>query len=123
MRKVELGTDHPDTLRSMNFLASSYAAMDKYAEAKAINNAMLDIMYAKFGRNHENIPGAIYGVAAAHARIITKAQVREKQAELTMEWLQQAIEAGYRNVDQLKKDKDLDALRERDDFKKLLCRS
>jgi len=38
-----------------------------------------------------------------------------------MVWLRKALAAGYQNVDDLKKDKDLDPLREREDFKKLLA--
>ena len=33
MRKVKLGPDHPDTLASMNNLATSYAALGRQAEA------------------------------------------------------------------------------------------
>jgi hypothetical protein len=38
-----------------------------------------------------------------------------------MAWLQQAIAAGYNNVTLMKKDSDLDALRDRADFRKLLA--
>ena len=38
-----------------------------------------------------------------------------------MDWLQQAVAAGYRNVAHIKKDNDLDALRDREDFKKLIA--
>ena len=37
-----------------------------------------------------------------------------------MAWLHKAVEAGYDNVEHMKTDADLNALRERDDFKKLL---
>jgi hypothetical protein len=43
-----------------------------------------------------------------------------KQAHLAVTLLQQAVDAGFRDVDLLKTDKDLDALRDRPDFKKLL---
>ena len=43
------------------------------------------------------------------------------EADKAMQWLQKAIAAGYKDVSQLAKDKDLDFLRERDDFKKLLA--
>jgi hypothetical protein len=39
----------------------------------------------------------------------------------TMSALQQATRAGFHNVEHMKKDKDLDPLRSRDDFKKLLA--
>jgi tetratricopeptide (TPR) repeat protein len=42
------------------------------------------------------------------------------QADLAMAWLRQAVAAGYKDAGELKQDKDLDALRDRDDFKNLL---
>ena len=38
-----------------------------------------------------------------------------------MELLQQAVKAGFKNAAHMKKDSDLDPLRDRDDFKKLLA--
>ena len=38
-----------------------------------------------------------------------------------MAWLRKAVAAGYKNVDHMKKDTDLDPLRSREDFKKLLA--
>src|SRR5262245_12589461 len=43
------------------------------------------------------------------------------EADRAMEWLQKAVAAGYKNADQLAKDKDLDALRGRQDFQQLLA--
>ena len=48
------------------------------------------------------------------------ARFAREQADLAMAWLQKAVEAGYDNVEHMKTDADLNALRERDDFKKLL---
>jgi hypothetical protein len=36
-------------------------------------------------------------------------------------WLKQAVAAGYKNAPKLKKDTDLDALRGREDLKKLIA--
>jgi hypothetical protein len=47
--------------------------------------------------------------------------VGPEQADLAMVWLQKAIAAGFKDKTKLKEDKDLDALRNRDDFKKLLA--
>ncbi len=44
----------------------------------------------------------------------------KEQADLAMAWLHKAVEAGYDNVEHMKTDADLNALRERDDFKKML---
>jgi hypothetical protein len=49
------------------------------------------------------------------------ARLAREQADLAMAWLHKAVAAGYRNVEHMKQDKDLDALREREDFKKLLA--
>ena len=38
-----------------------------------------------------------------------------------MATLKQAVQNGYKNADHIKKDTDLDPLREREDFKKLLA--
>lgn len=65
---------------------------------------------------------------AACFRAVCTAVLREKmesgveeQADQSIAWLQKAIAAGYKNVEQMKKDKDLDPLRDREDFKKLLA--
>jgi serine/threonine-protein kinase len=53
------------------------------------------------------------------------AEQREMQAQFyadqAMQMLQQAVAKGYKDVAQLKKDKDLDPIRKRDDFQKLLA--
>ena len=38
-----------------------------------------------------------------------------------MAWLKQAVASGFSDIAHMKKDKDLDALRSRADFKKLLA--
>jgi eukaryotic-like serine/threonine-protein kinase len=45
----------------------------------------------------------------------------DEEADRAMAGLKQAITAGFKDVAHLKKDKDLDALRARDDFKKLMA--
>jgi serine/threonine protein kinase len=42
------------------------------------------------------------------------------EADRAVSWLRQAVAAGFKSADTLKKDKELDALRGRDDFKQLL---
>src|SRR5262249_51838299 len=44
-----------------------------------------------------------------------------KEADRAMEWLRQAVAAGYDDAAHMKEDQDLDALRERKDFQKLLA--
>jgi tetratricopeptide (TPR) repeat protein/tRNA A-37 threonylcarbamoyl transferase component Bud32 len=46
--------------------------------------------------------------------------VAQKYADQAMAWLGEALKKGFKGVEQLKKDRDLESLRTRDDFKKLV---
>jgi serine/threonine protein kinase/tetratricopeptide (TPR) repeat protein len=59
--------------------------------------------------------------AAAGAASGKLAEMKTGYADRAMEMLQRAVKAGYKDVKQLRTDKDLDPLRDRDDFKKLLA--
>jgi tetratricopeptide (TPR) repeat protein len=48
------------------------------------------------------------------------ARLAKEEADRAMAWLAQAVTAGYKNAGHMKKDTDLDALRDRPDFQKLL---
>jgi hypothetical protein len=66
----------------------------------------------------------LYALARGCARSVPLAdqpESGEKQAARAVEWLRQAVARGYQDVAQLKRDPDLDALRGRDDFKKVLA--
>jgi eukaryotic-like serine/threonine-protein kinase len=71
---------------------------------------------------------------AAHMRAVTAAVLRgadsesalqengaAAEADRAMAWLKQALAAGYKDVARLKRNSDFDALRDRDDFKKLMA--
>jgi hypothetical protein len=64
-------------------------------------------------------------VTAAVVRAADKpgaaAKEADAEAERAMAWLRQAVAAGYKDVAHMRKDKDLDALRGRADFRKLLA--
>jgi tetratricopeptide (TPR) repeat protein len=49
-------------------------------------------------------------------------RLAKEQADLAMAWLHKAVAAGFTDAARMKADEDLDALREREDFKKLLAR-
>ena len=49
------------------------------------------------------------------------ARLASEQADLAMNWLEKAVAAGWTDFEWLQQDSDLDALREREDFKKLLA--
>jgi tetratricopeptide (TPR) repeat protein len=51
-RKIALGEDHPDTLRSMTSVADSYQAMGRNAEALEMYRRTLEIRKAKLGPSH-----------------------------------------------------------------------
>jgi non-specific serine/threonine protein kinase/serine/threonine-protein kinase len=72
--------------------------------------------------------------AAACMRAVTAAVIREgklpradaagitrEQADRAVAWLRQAVAAGFKNSAQMKQDKDLEALRNREDFQQLLA--
>jgi serine/threonine protein kinase/tetratricopeptide (TPR) repeat protein len=65
-------------------------------------------------------------VAAAVCRAADNSPDGGKQADAdadrAMAWLKQAVAAGYKNVAHMKKDRDLDALRDRADFAELLAK-
>jgi serine/threonine protein kinase len=48
-------------------------------------------------------------------------RLAREEADRAMAWLKQAVAAGYRKVAHMAKDHDLDALRQRQDFKKLMA--
>jgi serine/threonine protein kinase len=48
-------------------------------------------------------------------------RLAKEEADRAMVWLKQAVHAGYKNASHMSKDRDLDALRDREDFKKLVA--
>ena len=49
-----------------------------------------------------------------------RARLATTEADRAMAWLHKAVAAGYKDRGQMKKDKDLDALRSRADFRELI---
>jgi serine/threonine protein kinase/tetratricopeptide (TPR) repeat protein len=71
-------------------------------------------------------PDSLYN--AACMRAVTAAVLREAdpstanvQADRAIAWLKQAVTAGFRNAAHLKRDRDLDALRDRADFARIVA--
>ncbi len=60
-------------------------------------------------------------VTAAVLRAAAKPAEADAEAGRAMAWLRQAVAAGYKDAAHLREDGDLDALRGRDDFRKLLA--
>ena len=68
-------------------------------------------------------PGAmLYDLARVYAVASDKvADARQEYADRAMELLHKAVRIGYKNATRIEQDKDLDPIRGRDDFKKLLA--
>jgi serine/threonine protein kinase len=95
-----------------NALVRAGKCADAVAEAEAVAQV-------------KNLPGRLlYGAACVHAlasaAAADDAPVRERYAARAVELLRAAIDRGFKEVGKLQKDRDLDPLRSRDDFKKLL---
>jgi eukaryotic-like serine/threonine-protein kinase len=82
------------------------------------------------GRPHKTAD-QLYDLAAVHAKLSgmgtesasgLKTGDGRAEADKAMTGLEKAVGAGFRNVEQLRKDPDLDSLRQREDFKKVLER-
>ena len=116
-----------DLARSHNNLGNLLAAQSKRVEAEAAHRKALAIQ-AKLAADFPTIPEyraefrqTSYDFACFCA-IASDKEVDKKQeyADRAMEMLQKAVKAGFKDAAHMAKDKDLDPLRERDDFKKLV---
>jgi tetratricopeptide (TPR) repeat protein/tRNA A-37 threonylcarbamoyl transferase component Bud32 len=66
--------------------------------------------------------GRLYDFACVYALASAKDQSKQAEyAQRAVVLLRQAVQAGYKNVPHMKKDSDLDPLRQREDFQKLLA--
>jgi tetratricopeptide (TPR) repeat protein len=127
LRKSKLGPAHPNTLLAMRGVAKSLVAVHRGAEAVPVIREAA-AMWEKLNRT--DLDG-LY--KAACFRAVTAAVLRAAdksastaheavaEADRGMAWLKQAVAAGYKDAAHLKKDNDLDSLRAREDFKKLVA--
>jgi hypothetical protein len=116
LQKTKLGPDHPNALLSMISLAVSYAAVGRYDDAIKLLEER-QALQAKRGPDH---PDMLYNIACLYATI-AKSSDHAAEAGVAVEWLKKAIAAGYKNGQLMKTDPDLAALRDRDDFKKVVA--
>jgi serine/threonine protein kinase/predicted negative regulator of RcsB-dependent stress response len=108
---------HPANLRRPVLVAaiSTLATKEKNPE-KAV--AAADMLAGIAGG-----PDDLYNAACGYALCVPladKAQTKEQYAGGAVELLRQAVAKGFRDVDQIRSDPDLAALRQREDYKKLL---
>src|SRR5262249_50487262 len=111
--KTKLGPDHPETLWIMSNKAATNPALGRYPEDFRLHEEILALRRAKLGPNHPDTLMSMYNIACVHAWMISKAADRGKQADLAMESLRKAVTAGFSDVALMKKDTDLNPLRDR----------
>jgi serine/threonine protein kinase/tetratricopeptide (TPR) repeat protein len=126
LRKTRFGTDHERTRKSMQDLAESLLALHRPAEAAAVIRQA-----AAIREQPSTDPRSLYNaacfraVAAGMLRAADTSPSAAKEADVeadrAMAWLQQAVAAGYKDATHIKQDNDLDSLRAREDFKKLVA--
>jgi eukaryotic-like serine/threonine-protein kinase len=121
LQKAALGPDHPETVRNLNNLAVTYARVGRLADAARLLEENVTNLNRSLGPRHPDTLNGMYNVACIHAMMAAIATNPKKEADLAMEWLTNAVVAGYKNVPQIKADTDLNAVRNREDFKKLLA--
>ena len=66
LMKAKLGPDHPDTLRSMNNLATSYYSLGRHAEALKLHEETLALRKAKLGPDHPDTLASMNNLAASY---------------------------------------------------------
>src|SRR5262249_5339475 len=67
LRKAQLGPDHPDTLRSMNNLATNYAGLGRRADALKLHEETLALPKAKRGADHPETLQSMNNLANSYA--------------------------------------------------------
>jgi tetratricopeptide (TPR) repeat protein len=127
LRKANLGPDDPDTLLTMCGVAKSLVAVHRGAEAVPL----ICEAVAKMEKLNRTEPDSLYKAACFRAVSATVLRAADKsastahdadvEADRGMAWLKQAVAAGYKDAPKMKTDTDLDALRGREDFKKLVA--
>jgi tetratricopeptide (TPR) repeat protein len=120
-RKATLGPEHPNTLLSMNNVAGCYLSLGRYAEALSLHEQTLALQKAKLGADHPHTLISMYNIALVHAAMVAKASDPAKQVDLAMDHLKKAVAAGFKEIENIKKDPELASLRDREDFKKLVA--
>ena len=118
----KLGMDHPDTLSlafHVGMRKKDWAACRRVSEIwEKLNFTDPRNLYSAAGRRAMTA-AVIQQDSTTSADEIFKLATVESERAMTL--LKQAVGAGYKNVQQIKQDNFLDALRNRDDFKKLLA--
>jgi serine/threonine-protein kinase len=96
-------------------------SLDFYEKARAIYERLAEADPANVPAQRDLL-AVCYGSACRYARLSTSGEkeAREQDARRATELLRQAVAKGYKDIQRLQSDKDLDSLREREDFKQLI---
>ena len=65
-RRTVLGTEHPETLATMNNLAVAYEKAGRFDQAEETQRTSLETKERVLGRNHPSVLGSIYNLAKFH---------------------------------------------------------
>ena len=103
-------------------LGRTKEAIDLYQKAQAIYERLAEGDSTNANAQRDLLAG-YYHLTRGFARLSASADkdAREKDAQQAMDFLRKAVAKGYGNVAHLKEDKDLDSLRSREDFRKLVA--
>ena len=112
-RRKVLGPDNPDTLFSMNNLAGVLAQAGRPKDAEKLYFEALNGERRVLGENHPENGNVLYNLATVMAL-----QRRQSQA---LDYLRQAVQHGYDNLDEMGSDETLKSLRNLPEYKTLLA--
>jgi tetratricopeptide (TPR) repeat protein len=124
-QKAKLRPNHPATLYTRLNIAGIKSKLGRAAEGAADCREATEA----FEKLNRTDAGSLYNAACFRALLAAalrggtpsadSTKRAHEEADRAMTWLKKAVAAGYHNAAQMSKDQDLDALRDRDDFKKL----
>jgi hypothetical protein len=117
-------TDPATALKQPENLRRSALAAAMFALAKKENQPAKAVIAANLLADNAKGPGDLYDAACGYAlcaRLTYEPETQERYAARAVELLRQAAAKGYKDAAHMKADTNLEALRRRDDFKKLLA--
>jgi serine/threonine protein kinase len=127
LQRARFGPDDRVTIWLMADVAKSLKKLDRRAEARPVMQEAAE----RWEKLNPTDPVRLYNAAcfralsAALSRTEAKTSGSWKPAtaedDQAMKWLQRAVAAGFDDAAHMKQDRDLDALRDREDFKKLVA--
>ena len=96
----------PNHIRTLNRMAGLHAGKDDYVQAIYFYERMIGI--------RADLKSAYYNIACLYAK--------QNETELSLDWLEKALDKGYKNWEQIHNDNDLQATRKTVRFKKIAAK-